>query len=148
MQVQLTPKGRFILVAETDKENALLFEVTNTARAKGIQLKVGLSESNEPDITPTPEAPKKKAKQYVTAKQKTISCPVEGCTDKLISHRSIANHVYRKHGIRKDGTTVTEFVDTHDPTGKGMIKVKAPALILPDGTMRLIPNANKSLLDD
>lgn len=140
----MTQQGRFILTAENDKDNALLFEVTNTAKLKGIHLKFGIADQNQPDAVKTPKE-KRTPTKYVKPAP-THRCEVEGCSFKS-SERGIASHTYRYHGVMKDGTVVTHIPDTHNMGRK--IAIKAPVVKLPNGTYRIVPQTpSRSLLSD
>jgi hypothetical protein len=142
MQVQMTPQGRFILIAENDKDNVLLFEVTNTARTKGIQLKFGVAQDGTPDV------PKEKRTYTKRDKSETVlvKCPVDGCEKQIKQKTGLSLHLYRSHGIMKDGRLVTKAHNPQKP--EQPVPVPNPVVELPDGTYRLVPNAKRSLLDD
>lgn len=132
MKVELTKQGRFVITAENDKDNHVLFEFTNSTKLKGVKLHFGVKEVAESKISPSVLAPKRRKGVY------TKQCPVEGCDE---SAKYTALHMRLRHGIWDDEAHEEVY---QNAVGR-KVKVAKPVVKLPDGTFKV--RQTKGLLD-
>lgn len=133
MKVELNNKGKFVLTAETEHDNVILFSVTNSQTLNGIQLRYP-TKGNKVSLQVNEQQLPVKTRKKLNFK----SCPVEGC-----EHRAkyISLHTRLKHGIWDNVAHEEVF---QNAVGH-KVKVAEPVVKLPDGTFKL--RQVKGLLD-
>ena len=128
MKVEFNTAGRFVLTAENEHDNNVLFVIVNSQTLQGVNFhyaKGEVKKSTEPKVV------KLKKPEHKVFYRKV--CKVEGCGD-TIKNQSIHNRYM--HGICSDGHL--NEVYTHNKT-KRAVKVKKPVAKLSDGTYRVRP---------
>jgi hypothetical protein len=128
MKVELNNTGRFVLTAENEQDNTMLFAVINTPTLNGIRFTfpkgaVKIQAAKLTELSGTPKQKRGYKKQYLK------NCIVEGCNEK---HKFLGLHMYKAHGIDKDGKQHETY-----PYKDKRFAVTKPVVKLGNGTYKV-----------
>lgn len=124
MQVKYTNSGHFVLTAENEHDNNVLFVIVNSKTLEGVHF----NHQESTGKLKAPEAVKEKRKYELHKKSYTVACAVEGCTARITS-RGRAIHMRMAHGVDKQGKQYITFKHA-DGSNK---PVSHPVVKLPNG---------------